>query len=198
MPEEHDTFFTDAGQPAGRRLIWLSSNSAHEMAGYLAYLDRHGDLPAEVVRPNQHIRPHPTYGALLGSGSANVEQLADVLANAERRPVADDRRWFGRWAELRADNGLLRVMEGKELVSAPVESYDRLLIGAATSDWKKGVLVVGYALAASFDEQVRVSSDFLFSRLGALVRSGQLEARGDVQGWEEDMRRTPALVRRSA
>ena len=85
-----------------------------------------------------------------------------------------------------------------QLVSAPVETYDRLLLGAATDDWKKGVLVVGHALAASFDEQVRVSSDFLFSRLSALVRTSQLEAQGDVLGWDEDMRRAPALVRKPA
>ena len=198
LPEEHDSFWEDAGQPADRRLIWLSSNSPAEMAGYLAYLESHSDLPADVVRPNQHIPPHPTYGPPLGTGSANVEQLADVLQNGERRPVAENGAWFDRWADLRSENALLRIMDGGELVSAPVETYDRLLVSAARPDWQKGVLVVGKALGASFDEQVRVSSDFLFSRLADLVRSGQLEAQGDVQGWEEDMRRAPALVRKPA
>lgn len=164
------------------------------MAGYLAYLERHADLSADVVRPNLHLPAHPTHGPLLGTGTANVEQLADVLANAERRPVLEDRSWFGRWAELRSENGLLRIMDGTELVSAPIETYDRLLLSAAAPEWRKGILVVGHALAASFDEQVRVSPDFLFSRLGALVRSGQLKAQGDVQGWDEERRRTRALV----
>ena len=198
LPEAHQSFWEEAAQPAEDRLIWLSDNSSHEMAGYLAYLERLAELPAAVVRPNEHLPPHPKYGRLLGSGTANVEQLADVLDNAERRPVTDDHAWVGRWAELRSDNALLRVMEDGQLVSAPVETYDRLLLGAATDDWKKGVLVVGHALAASFDEQVRVSSDFLFSRLSALVRTSQLEAQGDVLGWDEDMRRAPALVRKPA
>jgi hypothetical protein len=198
LPEEHELFWKDAGQPAEHRLVWLSSNSAHEVAGYLAYLSRHSELPAEVVRPNQYIPLHPTYGPLLGTGSANVEQLANVLRHAKRNSVGDDRAWFGRWVELESENAHLRIMDGAELVSAPVETYDRLLLGAAKTDWQKGVLLVGNALAATFDEQVRVSSDFLFSRLGALVRLGQLEAQGDVQGWEENMRRTPALVRKPA
>jgi len=93
---------------------------------------------------------------------------------------------------------MLRVMKDGQLISAPVETYDRLLLGAASDDWQKGVLVVSHGLAASFDEQVRVSSDFLFSRLSALVRSGQLEAQGDVNGWDEGMRRAPAMVRKPA
>ena len=195
LPEEHEAFWNGACEPADERLIWLSDNSAQEVAGYLAYLERFADQPAAVVRPNEHIPPHPTYGPLLGSGTANVEQLADVLNNAERRPVAEDSRWFGRWTELRSENGLLRIMDGSELVSAPIETYDRLLLGAAKAEWQKGILVVGHALSASFDEQVRVSSDFLFGRLAALVRTGRLEAQADVQAWDEEMRRTPALVR---
>ena len=196
LPEAHDEFWKEASQPADQRLIWLSSNSAHEVAGYLAYLERFADQSAQVVSPNRYIPPHPTYGPLLGSGSANIEQLTDVLNSAERKPVSEDREWFDRWSKLRSDNALLRIMDGDELVSAPVDTYDRLLVGAAKHDWQKGVLVVGHALAASFDEQVRISSDFLFARLSALVRSGQLEAQGDVLGWEENMRRAPALVRK--
>lgn len=198
LPETHEEFWKEAGEAADERLVWLSSNSAHEVAGYLAYLERYSDLPAMVVRPDEHLPPHPTYGPLLGTGSANVEQLADALHNGERRPIADDREMFGRWAELRSDNALLRILRDGQLVSAPIDTYDRLLLEAATGEWQKGVLVVGKALGASFDEQVRVSSDFLFSRLRALVRSGALEAQGDVLGWEEDGRRQPALVRKAA
>ena len=196
LPEEDETFWKEAGQPAAERLIWLSGNSADEVAGYLAYLERYSDLPAAVVRTNEHIPPHPTFGPLIGSGSANAEQLADVLSHAERRPIAADHALAGRWAELRAENALLRIMDGEQLVSAPVETYDRLLHAAVTGDWQKGMRVIGGAIGASFDEQVRINSEFLFYRLGALVKSGELEAQGDVLGWDDEQRRIPAMVRK--
>lgn len=196
LPETHDDFWKEAGQDADERLIWLSANSAHEMAGYLAYLEKFPDRPAFVVRPNEHLPAHPTYGPLLGTGTANIEQLAEVLSSAERRPMSDDAHLFDRWHQLRSENALLRIIEDGRLVSAPVDTYDRLLLDAAMDRWQKGVLVVGKALGASFDEQIRVSSDLLFTRLGALVRSGQLEAQGNVLGWDEESRRAPALVRK--
>ena len=198
LGDAHDQFWAEAGQPAEDRLVWVSSNCPQEVSGYLAYLEQFSDRPAAVVRPNLHIPPHPKYGPLLGTGTANVEQLADVLDSAERRTIAEDHSLFDRWAELRSENALLRVMSGTGLVSAPVETYDRLLLDAATTDWQRGVLIVGKALGASFDEQVRVGTDFLFSRLSALVGSGALEAQGDVLGWEGDGRRTPAMVRRTS
>lgn len=196
LGEAHDDFWEACSQPAEDRLVWLSDNAAHEVAGYLAFLERFSDREATVVRPNEHLPPHPTYGPFLGTGTANVEQLANVLENAEQKPLADDHALYGRWAELRSENALLRVMSGKRLVSAPVDTFDRLLLGAATADWQPRAKVVGKALGASFDEQVRISSDFLFSRLAALVRSEVLAAQGDVLGWDEEGRRQPALVRK--
>jgi len=195
LPETHDNFWREVAQPADNRLIWLSSSSPDEVAGYLAYLERFSDLPASVIRPNEHIPPHPTLGPLLGTGSANAAELAEVLKNAERRPHRDDKNLFNRWADLRDEKALLRIMDGDRLVSAPVETYDSHLTRFVSDEWQKAVRVVGNALGALMDEHVRVNPDFLFSRMGALVRAGQIEAEGDMFGWDEDGRRVPAMVR---
>ena len=197
LAESNDEFWNDLAEVTEERLIWLVPSSASELAAYLAYLDRFADIPAEVIRPNDYLQPHPQYGPHLGLGSMNAEQMADVFRHAPRRSIAADHDLFGRWSELVEEGAMLRVVEDGALISAPLDHYDRFILAATPSDWTKAVRVVGNALGATFDEQVRVNSDLLFSRLAALVRSGAIEAQGDVLGWTEEHRREPALVRRT-
>ena len=193
--EAHRSFWEQANEPSDDRLVWLGSNNPAEVAAYLAYLKRFAAVPGAVVRPDRHILPHPTLGPLLGTGSANAEELADALDHAGRTPVSEDQALAGRWSELQLEKATLRIMDGDRLVSAPSDTYDNRLIALASADWQKSVLVVGRTLGALSDENVRVNPDFLFSRLRALVRSGRLEAQGDVCGWQEDGRRAPSLIR---
>ena len=65
-----DCFYAKEAEHFGdERLIWLSSNSADEMAGYLAYLGR-VDRPAAVLRPDRYLPPHPTFHRLIPPPSA--------------------------------------------------------------------------------------------------------------------------------
>jgi hypothetical protein len=198
LTESNAEFWDELASQAGERLIWLAPTSSSELAGYLAYLDRFADVPAEVVRPNDYLQPHPRYGPHLGLGSMNAEELADAFANAPRYSIEADRQLAGRWSELMEENAMLRIVEDGALISAPIDHYDHFILGATPPKWTRAVRVVGDAIGATFDEQVRVNSDMLFSRLAALVRSGAIEAQGDVLGWTEEKRREPALVRRAA
>ncbi len=74
--------------------------------------------------------------------------------------------------------------------------FDRLLLEACGEEWERGVRIVGNAMAASFQQRLCLSSEFLFSRLSNLVKSGELEAEGDVLGWTSEPRRVPAQVRK--
>ncbi len=198
LPGAHAEFWTTVAGWSGERLIWVGSSSACERSGYLAYLDRHGDRPAKVLRPDDYLPPHPVYGAAGGIGVLNPEQMADSLDQAPRRPVADDSALFGRWAELEREDSLLRIVDDGDLISAPVDHFDRFITDAAGEDWKAPARIVGNALAATFDARLWVNTDFLFSRVAQLVKSGVLEAQGNVLGWTEDGRREPALVRSRA
>lgn len=196
LRESHEEFWRDASQPAENRLTWISSSCAYEAAAYLAYLQRFPDLPAAVVRPDQYVPPHPIYGPPLGTGTLGVEQMADVLDHAPRSDVADDEHLSCRWEELQREGALLRIVQNGELVSAPLDHYDRLLLACASPEWTRGVQIIGNALANAFEEQIWVSSDFLFSRLSNLIKSGTLEADRDVLGWTDEPRRAPAMVRK--
>ncbi len=191
-------FWDELAGETGERLIWLAPTSSSELAGYLAYLDRFADVPAEVIRPNDYLQPHPRYGPHLGLGSMNAEELADAFANAPRCSIAADRQLAGQWSKLVEDNAMLRIVEDEALISAPIDHFDRFILDATPAEWTRAARVVGHALGATFDERIRVNSDLLFSRLAALVRSGAIEAQGDVLGWTEEQRHEPALVRRPA
>ena len=196
LPEAHAEFRRDVARPSVERFIWVTRNSPSELSGYLAYLADHSHLNADVIRPDLHLPLHPLYGPRLSTGELSPDEMADVLDNAPRKPVQEDETLFTRWRVLQSEDALLRIVSNGGLVSASGDHFDRLLLAAATEEWKRGVSLVGDALTASFDERLCLSSDFLFSRLSHLVKSGQLEADGDVLGWTGEPRRAPALVRR--
>jgi hypothetical protein len=198
LAQAHEDFANAAGGPWDERLIWLGSGSARELAGYLFYLDRFAHFPAEVVRPDDYLLPHPRFGPAGSIGVLNASDLADVLKHAPRKPVSDDEQLRGRWDELLAEGAELRVLIDATLESAPVDRFDHLILDVLGPDWKVGVRAIGDALGAAFDMGVQINSDFLFSRLSRLVRCGTLEAEGDVLGWTEDMRRLPIKVRKPA
>jgi len=198
LPGSHEDFWGTLVEETVERLIWLVPNSSSELAAYLAYLDRFPDVPADVMRPNDYLKPHPIHGPHLGLGSMNAEEMARVLKEAPRRSIAADHALIGRWQELVEENAMLRVVERGALTSAPIDHFDQFILAATPPDWTKAVRVVGNALGATIDEQIHVSSDLLFSRLAALVRSGAIEAQGDVLRWTEEQKREPALVRRPA
>ncbi len=88
-----------------------------------------------------------------------------------------------RWAELRAENAPLRVVEDGDLVSAPITQFDELLLSAASHEWRRMAWLVGFALGESLDSQLYQTGDLvLFSRVRALADSGRLEWRGDLRG----------------
>lgn len=197
LAEAHEEFRQQVSAPWDERLIWLGSASAAELAGYLFYLDRFRELPANVVRPDAHLPPHPQFGPAGSIGVLNASNLAEVLEHAPRRPISDDAELYGRWAELVAEGALLRVLDGVCLVSAPIDHFDHLILDAVGSEWKLGIRVIGDTLGAAFDVPVQINSDFLFMRLAKLAKSGALEADGEVLGWSEEMRRLPVSVRRA-
>lgn len=198
LREAHAEFSAAVSEWTGDVLIWLGSSSACEHAGYLAYLHQFHDRPADVVRPDEFLEPHAVYGPAGSIGVLNPEQMTDVLENAPRKPVANDFELSGRWRELEAEDSVLRIVADGRLVSAPVDHFDGFIIDAVGSEWKPATRVVGDALGGTFDARLWVPTDFLFSRVANLVKSGALEAQGDVLGWTDEPRRASALVRRPA
>ena len=151
LKENSDNFWNTVASQDSHKVIWIGDGSAKDQAGYLAYLGRIDDPSAEVIRPSAYFEPHWKYGPPSSVGVLNKEQLANCLENCPRRPVSEDAALKPRWRELQSEAALLRILDGGRLVSAPLDTYDRFVISGASSEWTRGVRVVGNALANAFD-----------------------------------------------
>jgi hypothetical protein len=182
-----DTFWHEAVSPYCRKVAWLSRRSAMEYAGFLEWLWRMGELPCEVVdlsevmisRPAQGPTRPPVLAMSLGMlnpdriGRDKLWDLAEPLQQSMRR------RYRDLWQRLRSENAPLRVIDGGELVSAPISFFDTRLMSYLTNDWQKVATVVGQTLAAEMDDEVLQVGDMLLAaRINAMVESGRLEIQG--------------------
>jgi hypothetical protein len=159
-----------------------------EYAGFLEWLWRMGDSPCEVVDlsevmisrcPAQWSARLPVLAMSLGMlnpdriGRDKLWDLAEPLQQSTRR------RYRDLWQRLRSENAPLRVIEGGELVSAPISFFDARLMSYVTNDWQKVAMVIGQTLAAEVDNEVlQVGDIVLAARVDALVGSGRLEIQG--------------------
>lgn len=195
IQREHRNFRKYVEGPLANRTIWLGSNNAAELCGYYRYLDSFGDLPADIIRPDDFLPPHPKYGPAGSVGILNLDQVAECLDHAPRSPIGAEGHLRERWSQLKSQDTLLRVVEHGEVRSVEVDYLDRLIVAATPPDWERSIRVVGNALGAAFDEGRAIHSDFLFGRLGALVDSGTIEADGKLFDWTQDGRRSDPGVR---
>ena len=183
-----DTFWRESLSPGRHKVAWLSRRSAMEYAGFLEWLWRTSDMACEVVDLSEvrisygaepgSARP-PALAMSLGMVSSDTicrERLWDL---AEPLQPAARQRYRNLWQRLRAENAALRVIEGGELVSAPISFFDAQLMSCATNDWQKAARIVGQVLGAETDGDVIQDGDLVLApRIDAMVASGRLEIQG--------------------
>lgn len=185
---ETEAFWREALSPARRKVAWLSRRSAMEYAGFLELLWRMHDAPCEVVDlsevriacpPENGLSRPPALPMSLGLINANTIRQEKLWDLAEPLPATERQRYRDLWQRLRFENAPLRVIEGGELVSAPISFFDERLMSYATNDWQKVAMIVGEVLAAEMDDEVlQVGDIVLAARIDAMAASGQLEIQG--------------------
>jgi hypothetical protein len=172
--------------PDHRKVAWLSRRSAMEYAGFLEWLWRLGDAPCEVVDLTdvrisccpEHGRP-PALAMSPGMLHHDTIFSGKLWDLAEPLQMAVRSRYRDLWQKLRSENAPLRVIDGEQLVSAPISFFDSVLTSYVTDDWQKVASVIGHALASQMDARIIQSGDiFLVARVNALVESDRLEIRG--------------------
>jgi hypothetical protein len=180
IDRDSGTFWRGALSPDRRMVAWLSRRSGMEYAGFLEWLWRMGDSPCEVIDLSEvTISRPPVLAISLGMVSADTicrEKLWDL---AEPLLETARQRYRDLWQRLRSEDAPLRVLEGGELVSAPISFFDTRLMSYVTSDWQKVAMVIGQTLAAEMDDEVLQVGDMLLAaRINAMVESGRLEIQG--------------------
>ena len=88
-----------------------------------------------------------------------------------------------RWDALKAEGANLRVIDDGQIVSAPDDYFDSLILAVVNDRWVKATRVVGEAMATS--DPMTIPTHFMHFqyRVIELVRRGVLEARGDLHNW---------------
>ena len=85
------------------------------------------------------------------------------------------------------------VIDGEELVSAPIEYFDDSLLSHAAHDWQKMARIVGGTLVEFYDAGVAQVGDLVLgARLADLAEEGRLEWRGDLAHMQRCELRLPA------
>jgi hypothetical protein len=181
--------------PGHRKVAWLTRRSAMEYAGFLDWLWHRDDTPfdlvdlseAKISYPEEHgstaSEPWPGSIALLGPETIAHNKLWDLAAPLQ---TTERLRYRERWDQLLSENAPLRVLDGGNLISAPISYFDELLISLLADDWQKVSRIIGDALSYEIDDGILQTGDvFLSARLNAMAKDGRLEIRG---GSAHDMR----------
>ena len=185
---ESEQFWRVAPSPDHRTVAWLTRRSAKEYAGFLEWSWRMRGAPYDVVdlsnvkvsRRPEHGSPQPPVLAMsLGMLHPDIISRDRLWELAEPLQQTVRERYRDLWQQLRSENAPLRVIEGDELVSAPISFFNLLLMSFVTENWRKVARIVGEALVAPMDNCIIGPGDlFLSARVNALVESGHLEIRG--------------------
>jgi hypothetical protein len=178
----------EARFPDNRKVAWLTRRSAMEYAGFLDWLWRLGDAPCDVVDLSEvmvtyfpeHGPPPPARLAVsLGMLHHDTIRNNNLWDLAEPLQIKARGRYRDLWRQLRIENAPLRVIDGDELVSAPLSFFDSLLMSYVTDNWQKVARIVGNAMTSGMDDDIRQVDDMVLrARIGALAETGRLEIRG--------------------
>ncbi len=170
-------------------VIWFGRHSAMELAFYLAWVDRLGDRPYDVVDVTGLELP---FTLADGSGGMRPPAQAAWVVSSDgfeslldhRRPITPAEREAAgrRWRELKQENAPFRIIAETGLVSAPIHYFDSLILEQAATKWHKVDYVIACTMGNNCEPYWQVGSHMLLTRVVALVSQGRLIADGDP--WE--------------
>lgn len=172
-----------------RLVVWFGRHSASELAFFLAWTDRLGDKPYDVIDVTG--RRLPSRGR---DGSTALSQSAQSVSIMQpdglksllgtERPIPTQERDESRqrWRRLRAENAPFRIVTEAGLASAPLDYFDPWIFKQVTTEWRSVARIVGRTMQDNCEPYFQISDLVLQARVVALVEEGRLLAEGDP--WE--------------
>jgi hypothetical protein len=181
-----------------RLVVWFGRHSASELAFFLAWADRLGDRPYELIDVTGQRLPFNrrdgSSGLIPPTQSVALIQpggLRSMLGSEQPISMQLREESRRRWQILRAENAPFRIVTEQGLASAPVGHFDPLILERATQGWRKVARVVGDAMGCNGEPYMQVGPTMLLARLVALVGEGKLLADGDPWDWHSCRIRLP-------
>jgi len=178
-------FWERVGATDRRLVIWFGRHSARELAFFLAWVERSGERPYQVIDvTGRQVRYRWPDGSFAVRPAAYVSELQpDALRTlfGSERPIAPGRRKeiSRHWRQLRAENAPFRIVTNTGLASAPLDYFDPWILQHATAEWRPMAHVVGGTMDATSERYFQVGDVMLQARVVALVAEGKLLAEGD-------------------
>jgi hypothetical protein len=192
LPVDTRAFWSRAALPATRRVVWMTRNSAREFAGFLACMHRFASEAFTIVDGTYHrVRVQqgsdPGVDSLMGFGELGIERMQSLLDSEQPLDPAMAAAYSDRWAELRSERALLRVVAGEGIASVPIGFFDRSLLAASAAEWRRAIRIVATTMFSRVNGRLHAVDDMLLcSRILVLIESGRLETRETVAGWSGD------------
>ena len=180
------TFWSRATDFEGHVVLWFGRQSAQELAFSLAWADRMGERPYEIVDVTGMRLPirHREGGPILGRPAQALSIVPPIglrsLLGTERPMTSHEKEESVRqWRRLRAENAPFRIVTEKGLVSVSIDTFDPLLLAQATSEWRTVAQVISAAIGHGSEPYHQVGDMMLLTRVVALVEARKLVADGD-------------------
>jgi hypothetical protein len=169
-----------------RLILWFSRHSAQEHAFFLALADRLGDRPYDIIDVTGRQLPVTRPGGAPGLSAPkravsliHEDELASLLGT-QRMATIQERDDAARcWRKLKAEDAPFRIVTETGLASAPVETFDDLLLEQATKNWRRVSWLIGDTMGHDNEPYIQTGDVMLHTRVVALVAEGKLVADGD-------------------
>lgn len=179
-------FWERATATDARLVVWFGRHSASELAFFLAWADRLGKRPYEIIDvtglrlPFRKLDGSTVLSRPIRCASIVQPDVLRSLLGTERPMTAEERDESVQcWRRLRNENAPFRIVAETGLVSTSVDYFDPLLLTYATSEWQTVIRVVADTIGYNSDPYVQVGDMMLHMRIIALVDEGRLLADGD-------------------
>ncbi|WP_020177722.1 DUF3658 domain-containing protein [Methylopila sp. M107] len=186
----HDEFSSQALDPGHRLVVWTTRRAPQDWVGYLAWLTRLGDAPADVIDISDIVFEGTDWQGVPWRRRQPVPLITPAhfihygLFDLARAITPDDRKdALAEWRRLGEENGAFRAVRDGRLTSLPLTAFDDQLVAAASTTFRKAAFVIGTVLGEMHSREDWPVGDLALSaRLRTLVEDGRLEAQGDPYG----------------
>jgi hypothetical protein len=169
-----------------RLVVWFGRHSARELAFFLAWVDRLGDRPYQIIDVTGQQLPFKKQDGSMAlsrpvqCASTVRPEALKLLVGTERpmtaREIDEGRQ---RWQRLRHENAPFRIVTETGLVSTSIDYFDPLILSYATSEWQTVINIVADTMGYHSEPYFQVGDLMLRARIAALVDEGRLLADGD-------------------
>ena len=179
-----EAFWARVEETDDRLVVWFGRHSAQELAFFLAWANRLGERPYDIVDVTGMILPFSRGGGSFAAKAVSIvpsESLRSLLGKARPPTLREREEACRQWRRLAEENAPHRVVTTEGLVSAPADHFDASLLERATTEWQRLVSIVADALAHNSESHFQVGVETLLARVATLIREGSLLADGDTR-----------------